>query len=228
MGWINYNKRTKAQVVEEILHEGKKGEEYTTTREDLSRISGNPIGTFTKRKLIAHGWGSAKTLWQVWQAVVILPGKPPHDFTYLILSLIEGGGDDVGVKDMGEEEGPFYYDCPKGLLELVPEGTKDQHGRVTTNASWRAKVALHWKEKSLKSAESYQRLKDMRPGQVWTLPGRIPDRIRISRIATGCVMGHALDAPPGTLPYRVAKRFLGTLVTEQVAEVVGADAHPLG
>lgn len=73
------------------------------------------------------------TLWAVWDITNI--DHHTSDFKqhrYIACYLLRSYGlRGFGYKDMWEDEGPFYYDCPLKYLDMVPE---------VANESWREGV----------------------------------------------------------------------------------------
>ena len=89
---------------------------------------------------------------------------------YLNLCLLSKSKDSGwGYKSMDESMGPFYYDCPKKLLKLVPVACQ----------SWRDEVA--------KMHEKNEKLKNIQIGD-WvetSEPYRIPRKMQLVAILKG-------------------------------------------
>ena len=45
---------------------------------------------------------------------------PEHTERYIMLYLVESMGGALAYKDMDEEMGPYYYDCPPELFAICP------------------------------------------------------------------------------------------------------------
>lgn len=68
-----------------------------------------------------------------WAAIEHRDGK-----RHIFLALMQGGGQEGwGYKGMDESAGPYHFDCPLGLLELVPPPCGPYA------AGWRDKVREH-------------------------------------------------------------------------------------
>lgn len=70
----------------------------------------------------------------------------PDKSKSIYLFLLQGGGKDMGwgYKGMGEEAGPYYYDCP---LSLINEARAALNAEVS---AWRQKVQEHHAKKASK------------------------------------------------------------------------------
>lgn len=78
--------------------------------------------------------------------------KRPDGKTTIGLDLLAGGGRGAGwgYKAMGEECGPFYYDCPLGYLNQVSDTDN------TRATEWRLKVREHHAKKTSHQARAGQ------------------------------------------------------------------------
>lgn len=73
-----------------------------------------------------------------WAAIELASGRK-----FIFLALLAGGGKDMGwgYKDMTEDSGPCYYDCPLSLLAITDEPTEGYA------VEWRRKVRAHHAKK---------------------------------------------------------------------------------
>lgn len=69
-----------------------------------------------------------------WAAIQLPAGRK-----VVFLALLQSGGKDMGwgYKDMTEDSGPCYYDCPLSLLKMTDEPTEGYA------VEWRQKVRAH-------------------------------------------------------------------------------------
>lgn len=106
MGWsYGYNNRCAKDVHREIL---------------------DPAFWGDSLKVVRHAATSyGRHLWLVCEK--------PDGARFIALFLINGNDGGWGYKDMTEDMGPCYYDCPLAFLDMVPEA----------NARWREKVRAH-------------------------------------------------------------------------------------
>lgn len=77
-----------------------------------------------------------------WAAIEVASGRK-----LIFLALMSSGGKDMGwgYKDMTEDSGPCYYDCPLSLLDMTDEPTSGYA------AEWRTKVRAHHATKKAKA-----------------------------------------------------------------------------
>jgi hypothetical protein len=78
-----------------------------------------------------HAFDEGRCLW----FVVHVTGNParPEGYPIIALALLTPQGD--GYKPMDETMGPYFWSCPKRLLELVPDP------REGYSTQWRARMA---------------------------------------------------------------------------------------
>ena len=99
-------------------------------------------------------------LWTVWK-------RHRDNENVIILFLLASRNCRWGFKEIVEAEGPHYYKCPIGFLELAP----------VTNKEWRDKVYAYTESK----IRNHQALKKVKCGMIVTLdvPG---NEFRVTRI----------------------------------------------
>lgn len=64
-------------------------------------------------------------------------GFRKDNLSWIELFLLKGGRDGYGYKDIPEQFGPAYYDCPLAVLRAVP-APNDDHSKA-----WRSAVEAH-------------------------------------------------------------------------------------
>ncbi len=60
---------------------------------------------------------------KVFAGVILIDFKPKDEYNF-------------GWKDMGEDEGPYYYDCPEKILKLLTP-TDNEHAKGWREACWK-------------------------------------------------------------------------------------------
>jgi hypothetical protein len=103
----------------------------------------------------------------------------------IILFLLARSGGNWGYKDMTEEMGPYFYQCPLAFLDEVP----------VTNEAWRAKV----REFHAGKKQNRTLVRQIKSGQMVKLKDSKPNMFRV--VSTNPLIGIAADG----LRYKLVK-----------------------
>ncbi|GEM_PF-389557 len=179
MGWL-FGHETKQEVIDEVTR------------------SWEPLDRPYFRKVVDKSLVGSH-LWVVWGRFDKATGIEDEAERFLILYLLRKSGGRWGYKDIDEAAGPFYYNCPKRLLDLAP----------VTNQEWRDKVLAYHESKRRKVKVS-----DLKAGQRVRLKDKythtvflICDIDKLTRCRNGKkrtttrVFGFALDADGKKISY---------------------------
>ena len=166
MGWCFLEGQTKKALVNDLIR-------------DESREKGI-------RKVLAHSL-RGNCLW-----TVVYVGYPVGKTRIFIhLDLLQKHGGSWGYKDLSEEEGPCYYNCPIKFLDQAP----------VANEEWRESVREYHAETT--------RLRKMRiePGMKFQLLDCTVPWATIVEVAPRRIIGVYQG-----VRYRLQKRLLGTVI----------------
>jgi hypothetical protein len=129
MGWLFPYGSTRASVIEEVSK--------SWTRED---------GAYGK---CLQKYFRGNTMYMLYEVGAVKDSAPEPEVMRLIVVVLlarDNSSGDWGYKDMGEEMGPCYYDCPLSFLDKCT----DPIGGFS--AEWRAKVRAHHARKAERKA----------------------------------------------------------------------------
>ena len=125
MGWLFKPGSTRRELIEER----KNGRERKA-----------PDGMTVRSQCLAHcyrGGVFSGVLWTVWERTFEEDGEqvqPTERWIGCDLLQYSRTDEGWGYKDLEEASGPYYFSCPLGYLEMVPE---------VANEQWRQEVREH-------------------------------------------------------------------------------------
>lgn len=181
MGWLFLHEcRTKADVRNHLLKDLSRSDERAERRVLEHRTVGN------------H-------LWLAYECVPTDPAQKP--IKIVILALLAQDQRRWGYKDMDENMGPYYYDCPKAVIEAVGP-TENEHA-----LKWRAKVETF----HTRNAERRAMLRAIAVGSEIVLKGCTPERFKVTRIDGAKLYGEC--ARSGSGPYKIPKKAITEVIS---------------
>jgi hypothetical protein len=135
----------------------------------------------SKKELVAkltEGWGNevskttalAKSVKgnQLWVVFETVKGEVQERFIALFL-LASQKGYGWGYKDMDEDMGPFYYNCPLKFLKMQPLARND------SSKEWREGVKKYWQ----KNKDAKKMLGKLQPGVVFKTKGLSENEFKV-------------------------------------------------
>jgi hypothetical protein len=152
MGWLYLHEcDTKASIRDHILRDCTSDDERSTRRVLAHRTVGNHL----------------------WLAYEAIPKAEKEPIRCVILFLLAQNEGNWGYKDMDETMHPYYYDCPKAIIEAAGPTTHEEA------IKWRAKVDTYHAEQAVKRNLA----KQITVGTVVTLKGCTPTTFRVASLA---------------------------------------------
>ena len=98
--------------------------------------------SITKRQENEHGiWETTKSSLRgqhLWTIMQVYTKKTKETKSFIVLYLIERYKGQWGYKDVSEDMGPNYYDCPVTFLKLVDKPMNKY------SEKWRTTVRMYW------------------------------------------------------------------------------------
>lgn len=145
MGWFGGHWLNRKGVIEEL----------TTGRDEETAEGGTKRRTIVR--VLRHcyrGNAFSGVLWSVWESTVQLDGVQLHHGRWINCDLLQywtetSNGQVPGwhYRPLGDErQWPYYYSCPLGYLDLVPESVYPE----LVNQEWRILVRLRHEERRKK------------------------------------------------------------------------------
>jgi hypothetical protein len=181
MGWLFLHEcDTKASVRDHLLR-------------DLGRSNEN-----AERKVLAH-----RTVGNhLWMAYECIPTDPAHKpIKVVVLALLAQDQGRWGYKDMDETMGPYYFDCPKAVIEAVGP-TDNEHA-----LKWRAKVDEYHAQRAAKRTM----LRAVAVGaEIVLTKGCTPQRVKVTRLDGSKIYGSCTRTGGG--PYKIPKKFIAEVI----------------
>ena len=132
MGWLFTHDSHRSTLVTELTSD------RNWTRDDGSKWTAKVV------KHCYRGNNFSGVLWVVWS--VSIDGQEKDRFIECNLLRFDKKCNGWGYKDMDESMGPYYYSCPLGYLELVPE----------LNPEWREGVRTYHETRKHRRISSRQ------------------------------------------------------------------------
>ena len=173
MGWLYLYECVEKKDIINLLTKEEKSEAYSRTTIDHA-CSGNE-------------------LWCVYEVK-----SPSYTGQVLVLNLLAKNDGHWGYKDMDESMHPYYYNCPKRLLDICPEPAK-----VECQQTWRDAWKAH---QEAKKATREKKAK-LQVGQTWKLKDGVnPAQIKVTSVS------HLLGRDPNGMLYKVKARYLDVVV----------------
>jgi hypothetical protein len=144
MGWSFTKGATKADIIAEVTREQRRQPAFEWSNAEQRSV---PCGyDFTHKTL--HKAVKGNVLWTVEELVRYK--EPVESAKFIGCYLLKVSKGEAGYKPMDEAMHPYYYSCPLGYLDMVPEA----------NSAWREKVLEYHAGRQRKAEEPTARPQD--------------------------------------------------------------------
>lgn len=189
MGWTFTPRFTKADLVKE------------RTDRTIKRYT-SADGAAMEWEVLEHSL-RGNHLWKV-----VRYKKNDKEELFIALDLLAySKKDGAGYKDMEEESGPYYYDCPLKFLGMVPEKPRTEQqiewdNKEHNGLSWRDRVRAFHAGKLEKAKIEYKEDQrwELKEGLTATRSGTALHTVRISSVHRASVWGQCNDGREYSIP----------------------------